>query len=210
MKKLIVSFLVIAGMASFGNAAGNAENGQALTAVCAACHGTDGNSLVANFPKIAGLGERYLFNQLRDIRDGNRIVVEMTGMLTAMNDQQLADIAAYYNSNEKTIGEADPDLVALGESLYRAGNKETGVPGCIGCHMANGKGNGPAGYPALGGQHAEYTALQLKKFQLGYRAENVSADVRMNDGEAKIMRSIAFRLKDYEIEALASYIQGLH
>jgi cytochrome c553 len=209
MKKLIVSLLML-GLAGFSQAAGNAEAGQALTAVCAACHGADGNSAVATFPKLAGQGEAYLTKQLQDIKSGDRVIVEMTGMLTMMNDQQLEDIAAFYASQTLQIGQANPDLVELGESLYKAGNAETGVPSCAGCHATNGKGNSIGGFPALGGQHAAYTAAQLVKFQKGYRADAPSADARMNDGDAQMMRDIAFRLKDFEIEALASYIQGLH
>lgn len=210
MKKLIVSLFVITSFLGFAQAAGDAEAGKALTAVCAACHGADGNSALGNFPKLAGQGEKYLVKQLQDIKSGDRVVVEMTGMLTAMDDSQLADIAAYYASQAIQVGNANPDLVALGESLYKAGNAKTGVPACIGCHSVNGTGNSVGGFPALGGQHADYTAAALTKFQKGYRAQAPSAEARMNDGDAKIMRSIAFNLKDFEIEALASYIQGLH
>lgn len=210
MKKLIVSLFVLAGIAGFTHAAGDAEAGEALTAVCAGCHGADGNSAVASFPKLAGQGERYLLKQLQDVKNGDRIIVEMTGLLNGFNDQQLADISAYYASQSIQVGEADPDLFDLGESLYKAGNSETGVPACIGCHAATGEGNSVAGFPALGGQHADYTIAQLVKFQKGYRAESPSADTRTNDGDAMMMRTIAFRLKDFEIEALASYIQGLH
>lgn len=210
MKKLIVSLFLLAGVAGFTQAAGNAEAGQALTAICSACHGADGNSAVATFPKLAGQGEAYLLKQLKDVKAGDRVIVEMTGMLDAMTDQQLEDLAAYYASQTGTVGEADPDLVALGERLYKAGNSETGVPSCTGCHGATGKGNSVAGFPSLSGQHAAYTASQLVKFQKGYRASEPAADARMNDGDAQMMRMIAFDLKDFEIEALASYIQGLH
>ena len=210
MKKLIVSLFVLTSFVGFAQAAGNAEAGQALTAVCAGCHGTDGNSAVGSFPKLAGQGEKYLVKQLVDIKNKDRVVIEMTGLLDALDAQLLEDIAAFYAEQAVQVGEANADLVALGESLYKAGNAETGVPACLGCHSVNGQGNSLATFPALGGQHAEYTALQLVKFQKGYRAEEPSADVRMNDGDAQIMRSIAFNLKDFEIEALASYIQGLH
>ena len=210
MNKLIVSLLVLVGMAGFTHAAGDADAGKALTAVCAACHGADGNSAVATFPKLAGQGEAYLLKQMNDVKSGNRVIVEMTGMLDAMSDQQLEDVAAYYASLSGSVGQANADLVELGEQLYRAGNSQTGVPACTGCHGANGKGNSVAGFPSLSGQHAAYTAAQLVKFQKGYRAAAPAADARMNDGDAQIMRMIAFDLKDFEIEALASYIQGLH
>jgi cytochrome c553 len=210
MKKLIVSLCILSGVFSFAHAEGNAEAGKPLTAVCAACHSADGNSAVATFPKLAGQGDAYLLKQLHDIKNGDRVIVEMTGLLTNLSDQQLEDIAAYFSSQSVQVGQAKADLVELGESLYRAGNAENGVPACTGCHAVNGAGLELAKYPALGGQHADYIASQLKKFQKGYRAEEPAADARTNDGDAKIMRTIAFRLKDYEIEALASYIQGLH
>ena len=98
MKKLIVGLFVLGGLVGFTHAAGNAENGKGLTAMCAGCHGADGNSAVASFPKLAGQGERYLYKQLQDVKADRRIIVAMTGMLAALNDQQLADIAAYYAS----------------------------------------------------------------------------------------------------------------
>ena len=210
MKKLIVSLFALYSFIGFANAAGNADAGKDLTAVCAGCHGVDGNSAVASFPKLAGQGEKYLVKQLVDIKNNDRVILEMTGLLAAYNEQQLADIAAYYSAQSIQVGQAKADLVDLGESLYKAGNASTGVPACIGCHAGSGKGNSVGGFPALGGQHADYTFTTLKKFQKGYRAESVSADARKNDGDAAIMRSIAFNLKDFEIEALASYIQGLH
>lgn len=210
MKKLIVSLFILGGFISTAHAAGNPEAGEPLTAVCAGCHGADGNSMVATFPNLAGQGERYLLKQLHDVKDGNRIIVEMSGMLNAYNDQQLEDIAAYYSSLPKQVGEADPELVSMGEQLYKAGNAENGVPACIGCHGVNGSGNSVGGFPALSGQHATYTESQLIKFQNGHLAEEPSADARINDGDSRMMRTIAFRLKEHEIKALASYIQGLH
>jgi len=210
MKKLIVSLFVLGGFVGMANAAGNAEAGQAMTAMCAGCHGADGNSAIATFPKLAAQGEVYLIKQMQDIKSGDRVVIEMTGLLNAFNDEQLSDMAAFYASQTAQIGQASADLVDLGESLYKAGNAETGVPACAGCHSPTGKGNSVGGFPALSGQHAAYTAAQLTKFQKGYRAEAPSAAHRTNDGDGKTMRDIAFNLKDFEIEALASYIQGLH
>lgn len=211
MKKLIIIyFLTVLNVISFSFAAGDASAGKELTAVCAACHGADGNSPAASFPIIAGQGERYLLKQLRDVKAGARVIGQMTGLLDNLSDQQLADMAAYYASQVSDIGEADPDLFALGQQLYKAGNAATGVPACIGCHAANGKGNAIAGFPALGGQYADYTVSQLRKFQNGYRASAPAEDARMNDGDGAMMRTIAHNLKDFEIEALASYIRGLH
>ena len=186
-------------------AGGDAEAGQAKAATCVACHGVDGNSAVPTFPKLAGLGHKYLLKQMKDIRDGRRPVALMAGQVDNMSDQDLADISAFYDAQPRTGGMADPDKVALGRKVYLAGIAERQVPACSGCHSPTGNGNGPAGYPSLGGQHAEYIAGQLKMFRKGYE----DPTGRTNGGEAKIMRTTAFRMSDMEIEAVASYIAGL-
>lgn len=205
MNKLLVSLVLSLGMAGTAYAqqplVGDAEAGAGKVAMCAACHGPDGNSPAADFPKIAGLGEKYLNKQLNDIKAGDRVVVQMTGMLDALDAQDLADIAAHYNSQTPALGVADDaDLVARGEAIYRGGDQATGLPACTGCHSPTGKGNDPAGYPRLSGQHAKYTATQLTSFREGERA---------NDGESMIMRTIAGRLSNKDIEAVSAYIQGL-
>lgn len=201
MNKLLVSLLLTLGVTGLAQAAGDAAAGQAKTAVCGACHSPDGNSLAPNFPKLAGQGERYLLKQLNDIKSGNRQVVEMTGLLTNLSDQDLADIAAYYASQTGSIGQADPKLVERGEALFRGGNLEAGMPACTGCHSPNGAGNDFAGFPKLNGQHATYVAKQLTDFREGNRT---------NDGDSMIMRAIAAKLSNKDIEAVSSYIQGLH
>src|SRR5574344_910198 len=128
MNKLLVSLLLTLGVTGLAQAAGDAAAGQAKTAVCAACHSPDGNSMVPNFPKLAGQGERYLLKQLHDIKSGARQVVEMTGLLTNLNDQDLADSAAYYASQKGSIGQADPALVERGAALFRGGNLQAGMP----------------------------------------------------------------------------------
>ena len=192
-------------------AGGDAAAGKLKTASCAGCHGQDGNSAIASFPKLAGLGEKYLTAQLRHIKAGERVIVEMTGILDYMSDQDLQDMAAYYNSKKIQISGAkeitllgmdDPqDVLDLGENLYRAGNLKTGVAACIACHSPAGKGNGPAGYPALGGQYAEYTEKQLLAYRNGERDSGANA---------KIMQGVAKALSDKEIKALANYISGLN
>ena len=186
-------------------AAGDAEAGQAKAATCVACHGVDGNSAVPTFPKLSGLGHKYLLKQMQDIRDGRRPVALMAGQVDNMTDQDLSDIAAFYDAQPRTGGTADPDKVSLGRKVYLGGIAERQVPACSGCHSPTGNGNGPAGYPALAGQHADYVAAQLKMFRKGY--EDPAG--RTNGGEAKIMRTTAFRMSDMEIEAGASYIAGL-
>ena len=182
-------------------AAGNPEAGQSKAGVCTACHSTDGNSLVPNFPKLAGQGVPYLLKQMKDIKAGERVVPEMIGLLDAFNEQDLQDLAAYYASQKGTIGAANADQVEVGAALYRGGNLAKGIPACSSCHMPGGEGNAPAGYPKLSGQHPTYTEAQLKKFRSGERT---------NDGESRMMRDIAAKLSDAEITAVSNYIFGLH
>ncbi|PWB37156.1 MULTISPECIES: c-type cytochrome [Pseudomonas] len=203
MNKLIVSLLLTVGISGVAHAAGDAAAGQAKAAVCGACHGPDGNSMAPNFPKLAGQGERYLDKQLHDIKSGRRVVLEMTGLLTNLDDQDLADISAYFASQKGSVGAADPKIVARGEALFRGGNLEKGLPACTGCHSPNGAGNAAAGFPHLGGQHAQYIAKQLTDFRK-------EVDGRANDGDAMTMRTIARKLSDEDIAAVSSYIQGLH
>ncbi|MDR6710784.1 cytochrome c553 [Pseudomonas hunanensis] len=205
MNKLFVSLLLTMGVAGAANAAdpikGDAAAGQAKTAICGACHNPDGNSLAPNFPKLAGQGERYLEKQLHDIKSGKRTVLEMTGMLEPFNEQDLADIAAYFASQKGSVGAADPKLVERGRALFNGGDLEKGMPACTGCHSPNGAGIALAGFPHLSGQHATYVTKQLTDFREGERT---------NDGDAMTMRTIAGKLSNKDIEALASYIQGLH
>lgn len=202
-------FLAFCLMSTITLAAGNATAGKALSATCAACHGADGNSPAPNFPKLAGLGEKYLLKQLQDIKSGDRPVLEMTGMLTALSGEQMADLAAYFASQTRSIAGAKEAALESGERVYRGGNIETGVPACTGCHSPSGNGNAPAGYPALGGQHAQYIAKQLRAFRTGaHDPENDTA--RTNDGDAKVMRGVAAQMNDVEIEAVANYIAGLN
>ncbi|CAM3915514.1 MULTISPECIES: c-type cytochrome [Pseudomonadaceae] len=201
MNKVLVSLLLTLGLTGVAQAAGDAEAGQGKVAVCGACHGADGNSPAPNFPKLAGQGERYLLKQLHDIKSGARPVVEMTGMLDNLSDQDMADISAYFASQKMSVGAADPKLVERGEALFRGGKLEEGMPACTGCHSPDGAGLAAAGFPHLGGQHAQYVAKQLTDFREGDRT---------NDGDAMIMRAIAAKLSNKDIEAVSSFIQGLH
>tara|TARA_B110001454_G_C12616086_1_gene390840 strand:+ start:205 stop:810 length:606 start_codon:yes stop_codon:yes gene_type:complete len=199
MKKLIVCMMVGLGWMSFAYAAGDAASGQGKVAVCSGCHGADGNSMIPSFPKLAGQGEVYLVNQLKDIRDGARNVPQMMGILTGRTDQDLADMAAFYSTQKVTVGATNPDLLDLGRQIYRAGIAEKGVAACTACHSPTGAGNAQAGFPAVGGQHAVYLISQLK----AYRTET------RTNGQAKLMQQVAALLSDKEIEAVASYMQGL-
>ena len=203
MKTLLKSVVIVAGIAfaSVTSAAGDVEAGKNSSAMCAACHSADGNSVVPNFPKLAGQGEKYLLKQLNDIKTGKRAIVEMTGILDGFAEQDLENMAAYYAAQTSTGGQAKKDLVEAGETLYRGGNPATKIAACAACHGPSGNGVALAAFPKLSGQHADYTAGQLKKFRSGERD---------NDGDTRMMRSVAALLSDKEIEAVSSYISGLN
>lgn len=219
MKKLLTGFLVLASVAGGAFAGGDAAAGKDKAAACVACHGQGGNSTAPTFPKLAGQNERYLVKQMENIQCGAlsaeeqkkqkclaRSVPAMAGQLDNFNEQDLADIAAYFAAQTATTGQANKELVAKGEEIYRAGIRPKGVAACSGCHSPTGQGNGPAGYPMLGGQHAEYIEAQLQAF----RAAADGRPGRSNDGETRIMRNVAKGLSDSEISAVSSYISGLH
>ena len=191
-------------------AAGDVDAGKTKVAVCAGCHGDDGNSWGPNYPDLAGLGEKYLIKQLLDIQSGARRVPTMAGMLDALSEQDFSDVAAYFDAQTRKVSGAvdDAKLLDLGEKVYRAGNLETGVPACTGCHSPSGQGNSPAGYPALGGQQADYMAKQLHAFRTGAHDEQ-DPGARTND-ESKVMRGVAAHMTDQEIKAVANFISGLH
>ena len=198
--KGVIAAVLVTSVSSIALAQGSADAGAGKVAVCVACHGQSGNeSLLPNVPKLGARGERYLLKQLQEIKSGVRNVPLMAGMLNTMNDQDLADIAAYFNAQPLAQGAVEEAKLELGEALYRAGKAEIGVAACTACHAPDGKGNASAGYPSLSGQDVAYTDLTLRAFRAGERA---------ND-EASIMRTIAARLSDVEIAALASYLAGL-
>src|SRR6056300_277042 len=199
MNILVKTLFLLMATVSVAHAAGDAAAGKDKVMMCSACHGADGNSVVGTFPKLAGQGEKYLIKQLKDVQSGARQIVAMTGMLDNMTEQDFADIAAYYAAQTQTPGVAQDELLDLGERIFRAGNSETGVAACSGCHSPRAIGNAPGGFPRLAGQHAEYLASTLKAYQ---------TETRANDGDSKIMRGVAARLSDKEIKAVANYIAG--
>ncbi len=199
--RAIAVLLVLVGSQAY--AAGDAAAGQAKSAICAACHGVDGNSAVPNWPKLAGQHEQYLMRQLSLIKSNARPVPEMMGITPGLSDQDLQDLSAYFASQTNNGGVADESKVPLGERIYRAGNADSGVPACMACHGPAGEGNPLAGYPALAGQHAVYTAKMLKGFRAG---ENWGE----GDASSAVMNGSAAELTDEEIDAVASYLQGLY
>ena len=139
---------------------GDASAGQAKSAICAACHGADGNSSVPNWPKLAGQHANYIARQMTLIKSGDRPVPEMMGFVAGLSDQDIQDLAAWYSSQTSNGGIADESLVALGERIYKAGNANSGVPACMSCHGPAGEGNPLSLYPALAGQHAVRTPVK--------------------------------------------------
>jgi cytochrome c553 len=205
------SFRMVAGLALLASLSapteaqvvGDAAAGQSKAAVCAACHGADGNSMVPQWPKLAGQHPAYLERQANLIKSGARPVPEMAGIVAGMSEQDFADVAAFLATQKNNGGVADETLSAQGERLWRAGNAESGVPACMACHGPGGEGNPLAGYPALSGQHSVYTAKMLQRFRSG---ENWGE----KDAQSHVMNGVAAELTDDEITALASFIQGLY
>lgn len=191
--------VLLIGLPLAAPAAGSIEDGKAKSVTCAACHGADGNSVNPEWPSLAGQHAGYIIDSLNAYRNGSRDNVLMLGQVQALTEQDQADLAAFFASQVPVPRVADPALASRGERLYRAGNLETGVAACIACHGPSGRGNAPAGYPALAGQHAQYTADQLRQ----YRAEKRSSDPN------QMMRNITARMTDDEILAVSSYLQGL-
>lgn len=172
--------------------------------VCIACHGVDGNSPTPANPLIAGQGYDYLLKQLREFKSeaGRPALREnpiMGGMTAALSDDDMKALARYFSQQKlKPSAATSAPLAATGKVLWRRGDFERGIPACAGCHGPNGAGV-PTQYPRLAGQYAEYTESQLKNFR---------SEARSNDPE-KMMRSIADKLSDKQIKALADYIAGL-
>jgi cytochrome c553 len=197
---VIVSAFIAAVAPQLILAQGDAAAGQAKSALCATCHGADGNSELAINPKLAGQNARYIVKQLMDYKSGARQDPTMSAMVLTLSEQDMQDIAAWYSSQTVTLQGADPEALELAELLYRAGNRELSVAACSACHSPTGQGNAPAGFPSLSGQHPEYTLQQLKSFRSGERQNDTSA----------MMRSTVERLTDKELEALAGYVSGLN
>ncbi|BES73490.1 c-type cytochrome [Marinobacter nanhaiticus D15-8W] len=202
MKKLIAGAVLGFCLATTAYGDGDPEAGKANATVCAGCHGQGGAQPIQPvYPKLSGLGEAYLFTQLRHIKSGDRQIPEMTGLLDNMSEQDLQDLAAYFNQQQMPIGQANPELVEQGKELFRGGSLAKGIPACSGCHNPQGMGNEPAAFPRLSGQHADYVVKQLKAYRDGERSTGAMS---------QIMIDIAAKLSDDEMEAVASYVSGLH
>jgi len=168
-----------------------------FAAVCAACHGADGNSAIPANPKLAQQHPQYLAKQLQEYKSGQRGNAVMKQFASDLSEEDMKNISAWLASKQSKAGFAkDKELVALGERIYRGGVAERQIAACAGCHSPNGAGI-PAQYPRLSGQHADYTASQLMSFRDGTRKNSLP------------MSQVAARLNDREIKAVADFIAGL-
>jgi len=199
----IAAFATILMFCAGATAAGDPQAGQSKAGVCAACHGMDGNSQITQWPKIAAQHEDYLARQTRMVRDQQRVVAQMYPIVMNLSDEDIADISAWYASQTLQPGSTDENLVEAGRQLYHGGNPDNGVPSCMACHGPAGNGIPGAGYPLVRGQHAEYSADRLRR----YRSGEVNGD---GDPYSRIMAGVAAGLTDAEIEAVSSYMEGLH
>ena len=202
MKKLISLVMLMAFVGATGNvgAAGNAAAGKNKSAMCAGCHGADGNSAAPNFPKLAGQDAQYTAKQLADFKSGARKDPVMAGMAAGLSKKDMDDLGAYYVSQKRSTGTTSASAAALkkAERLYRGGDAKNGIAACMSCHGPAGAGIPPR-FPAVSGQHAAYSQKQLLDFKTGTRS---------NDSE--IMTRTAFRLSEAEIKAVSEYMASLH
>ena len=200
MKKLITVALFLLSFSGLTQAADLAA-GKTKAASCVACHGTDGNSPNPIWPKLAGQNVAYLEKQMKDFKHGPaRIEPTMNGMILSVKEEDFADIAAFFASNEATRQIVDEKYVELGQKIYRAGDPKRQVAACIACHGPAGQGVAAAKFPALAGQHPIYIINQLKAFRDNKRTNDVNS----------IMRNVTAMMSDAQIEAVANYVAGLH
>ncbi|GAB4169275.1 MAG: c-type cytochrome [Rhodocyclaceae bacterium] len=192
------------------HAAGSAQAGQAKAAVCAGCHGLDGNSPAETWPKIAGQLPEYIMKQLHDFKAGLRKNEQMSPMAQPLSEQDIQDVAAYFSSQRAAPGEGRKELLATGEKIYLKGKgRPSVVIACVGCHGPRGEGKSDWARtlklppttlaPALGSQHPGYVATQLRAFRSGARSNDTG----------KVMRNITSRMSDADIDAVAAYVVTL-
>ena len=178
---------------------------QIVTQVCAACHGADGNSTAPVNPNLAGQPADYITLQLAHFKAGIRPSAVMKPMADPLSDADMKALGAFF-AQQKPKGNVakDPAGVKVAQRLYRGGDAANGVPACTACHGPTGAGVSK-NYPRLGGQHADYTYAQLRAFKIGDRG----ADKEGKDVNGAIMSTIASRLNDQQMKALADYASGL-
>jgi cytochrome c553 len=202
MKKvLLIALALTASVATvYVHADAASDAGKNKAATCCACHGIDGNSTNPQFPKLAGQNASYIEAELAAFKSGKRQNPIMSGQAAGLSDQDMQALAAYFSSQTVTVGEAVAGQVKQGEQRYRNGNAGADVPACLACHGPDGAGNALMKVPALAGQHSQYLIAQLQNYAAGTRTTDPN----------KMMETIASRLTPAEIQAVASYIEGLH
>lgn len=211
VKSLLVAALAVSGLACAAEAQHAAakadaakggtlfESGDAARGVpaCVSCHGANGNSTIAVNPTLAGQIEAYVHKQLVDFTTPARNQPVMTTYSKMLTDDEKRNIAAWLALQQAKPGAAkDKDTVELGRKIYRGGIADKGVAACASCHGATAAGV-PAQYPRLAGQHQEYTLAQLQAFKGGARANSPQ------------MATLAKRMSDDEMKAVADYIAGI-
>jgi cytochrome c553 len=186
---------------------GKAASGEAKAALCSACHGPNGNSVNPEWPRLAGQSAVYIAEQLRLFRSGVRNNPIMKPLAESLSDQDISDLAVYYEAQTPSGLEADPSYWKSGEALYLSGDTERGVPACVACHGPVGRGNLAAGYPALRAQQSVYVVKQLNDYASGarYTAPNPAQASR----NGVMMLTLAKRLTPEEVRDVASYLQGM-
>lgn len=205
MKRAIVLSALLAISAGAVSAAplidGSVKAGKKLAARCAGCHGLDGNSASAKFPKLAGQHATYIYQQLKLFKSGKRSNPIMQAQAATLSEQEMKNLAVYYAAQEIDPGVVtNEDLAQLGAKIYHGGLPEFDVPACSGCHGPAGLGNPAAGYPRISGQHAEYIVQELKAYRSGKRSGYPGA---------AIMAGVTRGLSNHQIKALAAYITAL-
>lgn len=200
MNKLLVTLIALLGFSNMAVAQGDIEAGKTKSATCVACHGNDGNSPSDLYPKIAGQHEGYLEKQLQQFKSGERDNAIMAGMVAALSEQDMKDLAAYYGSQTATPETVSPEIAESGKNLYMGGDIKRGIPGCTACHGPRGNGLELAKFPKISNQHPAYTKSQLEAFR---------SKLRNNDPNG-MMGDIAAKLTDADIELLSKYISALH
>ena len=180
---------------------GDATAGASKAPVCFACHGPGGNGAInPEWPKLAGQHSSYIAEQLGEFKTAKRKNPVMLGQASALSDEDMHNLGAYFAAQKAVPGVASKDAVAIAEPLYRAGDAARGIPACAACHGPTGAGNAAAQFPRIGGQNSGYAANQLKSYKSGERGAA---------GKGQIMATIAAKLSDQEIQALSSYVSGL-
>lgn len=197
-----LTYAVVTAIIALCIASVDASSNEIAKNQCAACHGPDGNSINPEWPNLAGQHPNYTVQQLEAYKSGERADPSMSAMVTNVSPDDMVAIAAYYADQAPKIGTIAADKIAPGEKLYRGGDRDKGVPACMACHGPNGAGNPTANYPALRGQHAKYTSIQLEAYRSG--ARKTDADRTL------MMQVIARRLSDDDITNIAEYINALH